>query len=583
MRKAEKFLSLLLSFAVFLSFFSFLPFNSKAAEEPYITLLIEGQNAEIYNGKVSFTSGDSLYDIMSKALAAKKIELKAPDGPYGHQIQEIGGESGTYPVWWHIYVNNEAAQVGVDSIKPSSGDKIVIYLGDDSKILYPTVTVNPANPVEGKTAVISISSVYTDYSSGAPVTNTVKFEGAKIYFNGRTYITDKNGSVSITMPAAGDYTFTVEKKTVDKTPALVNIGEIPLKVYKDGAAPGTTGSGGSSGAGSKKSASNGAAVDTSDIDKIISAGADYMLQKGVNDWGGALALSAAGRSVPKNFLESAAQEISDGDMLPTHLAGLIIGIKAAGANPRSFNGQDLVAQLLSLKIGITGLNGYTYTLLALDSGGYDIPASSSYTKEGIISSILSYQLPNGAFALDKNAPPDSDMTAIAITALAPYMDESRVKKAVDAAVSYLSKAQQPDGGFLPSYSSEEVSESTAQVIIALSSIGINPKTDTRFIKNGKSAVDALLSFRTSNGAFEHTRGGGADYVATEQSVLALCAYRSLLKSSSHVFDLTGIKSEDATTIKVKNPETGGNEPFAAAAAVVSVSLLALLLRRKKCE
>lgn len=582
-RKAEKLLSLVLSFAVFLSLFSFLPLNSKAAEAPYITLLIEGQSAEIYNGKVSFTNGNSLYDIMSKALTAKNIELKAPDGLYGHQIQEIGGEGGTYPVWWHIYVNDEAAQVGVDSIKPSNGDKIVFYLGDDSKILYPTVTVTPANPIEGKTAVISVTSVYSDYIGGTPVTNTVKFEGAKVYFNGGTYTTDQNGSVSITMPAAGDYTFTVEKKTAGKTQALVNIGKIPFKVYKDGTAPSSTGSSGSSGTGTKSAESNSAPGDTSDIDKIIAAGADFLTQKGVNDWGGALALSAAGRSVPESFLKAAAQEISDGDVLTTHLAGLIIGIKAAGANPRSFNGQDLIAQLLSSKIGTTGLNGYTYTLLALDSGNYDIPASSSYTREGIISSILSYQLPNGAFTLGKNTSADSDMTAIAITALAPYMSESRVKKSVDAAVSYLSKTQQSNGGYLPSYTSKEVSESTAQVIIALSTIGINPKTDKRFIKNGKSAVDALLSFRTSNGAFEHIKGGGADYAATEQSVLALCAYRSLLKSSPRVYDLTGIKSEDATTIRVKNPETGESEPFAAAAAVVSLSLIALLLPRKKSE
>ena len=62
------------------------------------------------------------------------------------------------------------------------------------------------------------------------------------------------------------------------------------------------------------------------------------------------------------------------------------------------------------------------------------------------------------------------------------------------------------------------------MIIALCSLGIDPKTDERFIKNGNSVFDALMSFRLSDGSFAH----GIDEkegnnIATEQAMLALCS------------------------------------------------------------
>ena len=58
---------------------------------------------------------------------------------------------------------------------------------------------------------------------------------------------------------------------------------------------------------------------------------------------------------------------------------------------------------------------------------------------------------------------DVDMTAMALTALASYQEETDVKAAVDAALTYLSDAQQADGGFMSW--GESNSESCAQVIV----------------------------------------------------------------------------------------------------------------------
>jgi hypothetical protein len=113
-----------------------------------------------------------------------------------------------------------------------------------------------------------------------------------------------------------------------------------------------------------------------------------------------------------------------------------------------------------------------------------------------------------------------------LLALAPYRERREVSDVIDRALGFLSAIQQPDGG----YKSREVSncESAAQVITALGALGIDID-DKRFIKNGKTALDALLGFALSDGAFEHTKDGGVDLMATQQ---ALCAMISADKGSS---------------------------------------------------
>ena len=81
---------------------------------------------------------------------------------------------------------------------------------------------------------------------------------------------------------------------------------------------------------------------------------------------------------------------------------------------------------------------------------------------------------------------------MAIQSLAPYYDkDEKVKASVDRGLNWLSKPKS-DGGY-SSWGSIN-SESIAQVIVALTSLGIDPHNDPRFVKNGNSVVDALLSF-----------------------------------------------------------------------------------------
>ena len=100
---------------------------------------------------------------------------------------------------------------------------------------------------------------------------------------------------------------------------------------------------------------------------------------------------------------------------------------------------------------------------------------------------------------------DVDITAMVLQSLAPYYSsDAKVKVAVDKALDYLSNIQEEDGAFSSIYGDVSL-ESTAQVIVALTSLGINPMTDTRFIKNDNTLINVLHRYRVGNG-FAHVIG-----------------------------------------------------------------------------
>lgn len=577
MKNFKKLTSLLCSAALLMSLLTVFSFSPAAASAASIKLRIEGQSSTIYSGNVSFKAGDNLYDILEQTLNANNIPLTAPLSSYGHMIDAINNEVGNYPTWWHIYVNGAAVSVGADSILPANGDEAVFYLADDSITLYPEIKFSPEIPVAGQQETINVSASYTDYSDPSYPVITENISGVTITFNGKKYITDSNGNVKITMPAAGSYIMTASKEKKDSTHAIVRSGDITVTVSSSSSSGNNNNKNNKNNDSSQTSTYSSAAVSSKTISDAISSGANYIQNSDICDWSAALALSRAGKSVPNSFLRDTKDELyASGNILPAHLAGLIIGIKSAGADPCSFCGRNLIKELYSASnIGKSGLNGYAYGLLAFDCGNYAIPSGAAVSRSSLINSILSYQKSNGAFSLDKTSAADSDMTAIAITALAPYTDRANVKNAVNKAVAYLSGVQKSDGGFVPSYSKEEVCESTAQAIIALSSVNIDPQSDSRFIKNGNTPVSALLSFKNSDGGFSHIKGAGSDVMATEQAVTALLSLKRRQNSDKSLYNLTDVK------VTVENPDTGASDSQAPIAVISAAAILALALLYKK--
>ena len=222
----------------------------------------------------------------------------------------------------------------------------------------------------------------------------------------------------------------------------------------------------------------------------------------------------------------------------------ILGLTAAGYDAANVAGVDLTAGLTDMAyLRAQGTNGPIWALIALDCHGYDIPqcadGEEQVTREGLVAEILSYQCSDGGWALMGDES-DVDMTAMALTALAPYKDDVEVKAAVDAALAYLSDAQQDDGGFMGWGTAN--SESCAQVIVALTALGIDPAADSRFVKNGASPLDGLCAFACEGGGFCHSNEQAEpDGMATEQGFYARAAYDRFRQGMTSLFDMTDIK------------------------------------------
>ncbi len=224
---------------------------------------------------------------------------------------------------------------------------------------------------------------------------------------------------------------------------------------------------------------------------------------------------------------------------------LIIALTALGEDVTNVAGHNLLQGLDSMEyLKKQGINGPIWALIALDCHDYDLPESADYTRYELVNYILDYQLEDGGWALDGNRS-NADMTGMALQALSPYCDEyPAVKEAVDRALETLS-AMQNDSGAFGGFGAAANSESTAQVIVALTALGIDPMNDERFIKNDTSAVDALCSFYAGGGVIKHTAdldaGNSANGMATEQGYYALASLFRFLEGKTSLYDMSDVE------------------------------------------
>ena len=221
---------------------------------------------------------------------------------------------------------------------------------------------------------------------------------------------------------------------------------------------------------------------------------------------------------------------------------LIMALAAIGRDATSVGDWDLVEAYSANGINWIkrqGMNGTIWTLIALDCGGYE--TSDPTIRQQCVDAIVAAQHNDGGWSLvtAKAQPSNVDITGMTLTALYPYRDQPAVAAACETAFEWLSEAQLDNGGF--PYGNGETSESCAWAIVACTTWGINPDTDPRFIKNGYSAVDNLLTYYLEDEAkFEHGRGAGANAMATDQATYALVAYDRLLKGKTGLYDYSDV-------------------------------------------
>lgn len=270
-----------------------------------------------------------------------------------------------------------------------------------------------------------------------------------------------------------------------------------------------------------------------------------------------------------------------------------LAVLALGGDPTNFgvdgsgNPIDLIADgtynwSYSDSLGMQGLNGWIFALITLDAKDYQVPADAVYSRENMIEEILDAQTDEGGFGLSGGSP-DVDITAMTLQALAPYYPgDPEVQGSVDRALGWLS-AQQNDKGDFTSWGSG-TAEGTAQTVIALCSLGIDPRTDERFLKNGSSAMDGLLQYQTQSGMFKHTLDGDEDAMATEQAALALIAVQRLDQKGDRIYDFTEVavyKGEEDTAVKKEPISAVVWVAVAAGVVLIAVGTVAVFIKRGK--
>lgn len=211
----------------------------------------------------------------------------------------------------------------------------------------------------------------------------------------------------------------------------------------------------------------------------------------------------------------------------------------------------------------------------------DNPSAKEQNSEAaLVNFLLQSELSGGGWALmGSNA--DSDVTGMTLQALAPYYHKAgyeNVTAAIDRGLARLSEMQNDSGGY--STMGVETEESCAQVITALCSLGIDPETDSRFIKGGHWTIENLITYHIAGSGFMHVKAGAGnnggaaagtlDGMATEQGYYALVAYQRLKDGKTGLYDMSDVSISkggkgDGTGTGLKEPTPIPTPTFAPAA------------------
>ena len=468
-----------------------------------VNFTLSDNGSEWFSCKLDkLSEGTSALDVMHKALASHGYSasggtyISGISGPKGAlKEKDRGPNSG-----WMYSVNGSLASVTMNQYFVSDGDSIEMFYTDDYTKLGHSGEYAPDEVIDLIDAIGTVTKRSgDDIAAARKAYDSLTDEEKKQVTNYRTLLAAEKAYADILRNAA--------KKLGD--------------IYK------TTGD----------------YIEKLPGDELNAFGSEWYI----------LGLARSGRKVSDDYYKAIEKYVSENidengrldEKRATDNAKLVLVLSALGRDVTDVGGHDLLQALSDMDyVTQQGLSGAIYALLAFDCRGYDIPAADKNavqtSREGLVKYILDRQLKDGGWAYsgDKAEP---DMTAMALQALAAYYKtDAKVKDAADKAVICLSKLQNTTGGY-DSYGSVN-SESAAQVITALTALGIDPDNDARFVKNGVSVLDSLCGFCVDGGGFRHVSDGKLDPTATAQGYYALAAYYRFADSQTALYDMTDLNT-----------------------------------------
>ncbi len=478
------------------------PTSDKPIENLYaVYFTLSDNGSEWFSCKLDkLPEGTSALDVLHKALASHGYSasgstyISAISGPNGTlKEKDRGPNSG-----WMYSVNGSIASVTMNQYFVSDGDSIEMFYTDDYTKLGHSGEYTPDDVIDLIDAIGTVTKRSgDDIAAARKAYDSLTDEEKKQVTNYGTLLAAEKAYADILKKAAKE------------------LGDI----YK------TTGD----------------YIEKLPGDELNAFGSEWYI----------LGLARSGRKVFDDYYKAIEKYVSENidengrldEKRATDNAKLVLVLSALDKDVTDVGGHDLLKALSDMDyVTQQGLSGAIYALLAFDCRGYDVPSADKNveqtSREGLVKYILDKQLKDGGWAYsgDKAEP---DMTAMALQALAAYYKtDAKVKEAADKAVTCLSKLQNTTGGY-DSYGSVN-SESAAQVITALTALGIDPDNDARFVKNGASVLDSLCGFYVDGGGFRHVSDGKLDPTATAQGYYALAAYYRFAGSQTALYDMTDL-------------------------------------------
>ncbi|MEE1013466.1 MAG: S-layer homology domain-containing protein [Clostridia bacterium] len=283
-----------------------------------------------------------------------------------------------------------------------------------------------------------------------------------------------------------------------------------------------------------------------------------------------IALLRAGKDIDEDILgeyyESVAAEVETwtADVKPTDAERTALALTIMGKDITDVDGVDLAALIYNSTKLNESSNELAYALLALDAANVVIPDTAVWNREKIIAELLKFQAADGGFGLTDNNAGDVDMTAICLQALAPYQDEETVATSIDDALTYLKD------GISADYNYANNSNTTAQVLLALASLGIDATdSDNGFGDSNYNIITALNEYRNAEGD-GYLYGDKVNSMSTVQIMQAYDAYRKAHKEDISYWDFTaaGAEYDDTSSGDGSN---SGNEDATSATVYVTIA------------
>ncbi|PIC82525.1 DUF4430 domain-containing protein [Sporosarcina sp. P1] len=492
---------------------------SPQAANYMVDVEVEGLSGVILKEAIEVTAGQNALEALKKALDSKSVHYTVQESDFGAYVTSINNEeAGSLGGWdgWNYTINGQAPAIGAAAYVLKNTDQVKFFYSRWAALSTPTSLVEGSN-----NPAITVNLIGDTFTPAALESEYWTVGQSGLTISKITQDTDQQVTIQL------EGTVQHENFTLNAAKATV-VGKAAEALHITVVASQTR------------------------VPEAIEKVTDYILSKSVSSEWLAVGLAKAGVAVPNSyeavFDNNVQQQIVDNleRLKITDAERLTIAAAAIGRDPKNVNGIDLLDKIYN-SIDIRnvdtmtrqGTNGLIFALIALDTKNYEVPKDARWNREKIVASLLSYQRDDGAWSLSTSNTGSAsyDITAMALIGLAPYKEQPAVNKAIEKAVTFLSKNQGPTGGFDEAFVGGISSEATSQVIIGLTANNIDPQGE-QFTKNGINLIDHLLSFQTENGGFKHTVTGSTDGMATEQALQGLVAFDLFTKGEGRLYDFS---------------------------------------------